>query len=58
MENQVISYTCTLISTAFVFFKLFAKVLTDEKESFTYGNFSAKYVLQNVSLIFKFNPVL
>lgn len=54
-ENQVISYICTLISTAFFFFKLFAKVLRDRREGLIYGNCSAKHILGNVSVISKFN---
>lgn len=58
MENQVISYTCTLISIAFFFLKLFAKVLREGREGFIYCNCSAKYILMSVSIISKFNPVL
>lgn len=58
MENQVISYTCTLISIAFFFFKLFAKVQRDEREGFIHGNCSVKHILRNASIISKFNPVL
>lgn len=58
MENQIISYSCTLISTVFFFFKLLAKVPTDEKEGLIYGNCSVKHILRNISIISKFNPVL